>query len=220
MIGTLLGAALVAIAGYLVGARLARCTEREVARKRGEELVAARNEVKRLESRDSLTGLPGEKAFEEFLQREWRRAQRNAAPLSLIVIDIDHFTEYHQQLGQETGDRCIRSIADVIRLAGRRGGDMIARYGGEGFVVVMGGTGEEGALAVASRLRSAVEELGVPHPASPTADHVTVSLGVATMVPQRDTTWQEIELIARAERALLEAKQLGRNRVAPAAAPA
>ena len=222
MIGTLFGAAVLIVVAYVVGARRGRGTERALTKTLGErveELVAARNEIQRLGSRDALTGLTNEQYLETFLEREWRRAQRYQAPLSLIMIDVDYFKAYNERLGQQAGDACLKVVADALRSAARRSGDLVARYGVKGFVVVMSGTDGAGAVSVAAHLRSTVEALGLPHPVSKTADHVTITLGVATSVPSRDATWQEIELIARAERALSQAKDLGRNRVAQADEP-
>jgi diguanylate cyclase (GGDEF)-like protein len=219
MIGTLAGAILLVVVGYLVGARLARRGQKALVKTledRSEELLAARNEVQRLGSLDAVTGLANEHYLEAVLEREWRRAQRYATPLSLIMIDLDYFKAYNERLGQQAGDACLRTVADVLRLGARRPGDLVARYGVKAFVIVMDGSDSEGATLVAENLRAAVASLALPHPVSKTADHVTITLGVATVVPSREATWQEIELIARAERALLQAKELGRNRVARA----
>ena len=104
----------------------------------------------------------------------------------------------------------------VLREVVNRPGDLTARYGGEEFLVVMGRTDLEGASSVAAKLRAGVEALALPHPASPVAGHVTISLGVTSAFPSRHATWQEIELVAAAQNALADAKRLGRNRVARA----
>ena len=103
-----------------------------------------------------------------------------------------------------------------MRAAVGRPGDVVARYGGEEFVVVLGRTDSAGAATLATKLHAAVEALKLPHPASSAGNHITISLGVATAVPRRGATWQEIELIAAAERALADAKHNGRNRIARA----
>jgi diguanylate cyclase (GGDEF)-like protein len=223
MIATLLGSVALVAVGCAVGLFLMRRSKNALMKtlvERDAQLIAARTEAQRLGSLDPVTGLANEQYLAAFLGREWRRAQRYLTPLSLIVIDIDYFKAYSERLGQPAADACLKAVADALRLAARRPGDLVARYGVKGFVIVMDGTDADGAVTVADSLRSAVEEMALPHPVSKTADHVTVTLGVATSVPTRDATWQEIELIARAERALLQAKELGRNRVARAEDPA
>ena len=219
MIGTLVGSALLVAlaAAYMLGVWRARGRERALTTtlgERTEELYVARSELKRLASLDSLTDIPNHEYFQDFLVCEWRRALRELTPISLIVIDLDHFKAYNERLGSQAGDNCLRLVAGALRSVVGRPGDLVARYGGEEFVVVLGRTDSDGAYTLATKLRSMVEALELPHPESPTADRVTTSVGVATMVPSRNTTWQEIELIAAAERALSQAKEGGRNRVA------
>lgn len=221
MTGTLVGATvLVALAaGYALGVWRTRSRERALMTTLGErtdELYVARTELKRLASLDAVTDVPNHEYFQDFLEREWRRAQRELTPISLIVIDLDHFKAYSERLGSEAGDNCLRLVAGALHSVVGRPGDLVARYGGEEFVVVLGRTDSDGAYELAGKLRSMVEALELPHPESPTADRVTISAGVATRVPSREATWQEIDLIAEAERALSHAKEQGRNRVARA----
>jgi diguanylate cyclase (GGDEF)-like protein len=223
MIATLVGAVLLVGVGCLIGVWLSKRSARSLARtleQREQELAVVRSEVQRLGALDPLTQLASEQYLAAFLEREWRRAQRYLGALSLLMIEADYFKAYRERLGPEAGDVVLKAIAEVLRPAARRPGDLVARYGLTSFVVVLNGSDAEHAAAIAEQLRAAVEALGIPHPVSKTADHVTVSAGVATVVPSREATWQEIELIARSEGALRKAKDLGRNRVARTDAPA
>lgn len=219
LLGEVLVIALLVGGAYAAAAWRARRRESELTRllvERNEELQAARTELARLSSLDSLTEVATHQHFHEFLEREWRRALRELTPISLVLIDLDHFKAYNERLGHEAGDACLKHVAAVLRTAVGRPGDVVARYGGAVFVLVLGRTDAEGVSSLASKLHAAIEALALPHPASPVADHVTVSVGVATAVPNRGATWQEIELVAAGERALADAKQTGRNRVARA----
>lgn len=210
---------LLTVGGYAAGAWRSRVRDRELTSKlteRNEELQVARAELARLSSLDGLTQLASTEHFQRFLEHEWRRALRELTPLSLILIDLDHFKNYNERLGHEAGDECLRQVAGVLREAVGRPGDLVARYGGEKFIVVLARTDADGVVSLATKLRAAVEALELPHPGSPVTDHVTISVGAATAVPSRGATWQEIELIAATERALADAKAAGRNRVARA----
>lgn len=220
---TLFGVALFVIAlvagGYAAGSWHWKYRERELRTKleaQWEELQVARAELARLSSLDGLTELATNDYFQQFLEREWRRALRELTPLSLILIDLDHFRNYNEQLGHEAGDQCLRDVASVLREAVGRPGDLVARYRNEKFIIAAARTDAEGGISLATKLRGAIEALELPHPGSPVADHLTASVGVATAVPSRGATWQEIELIAATERAVADAKRLGRNRIARA----
>lgn len=200
--------------GYVLGSRMGRSRERALKLtldERTEKLSFAENEVLRLAALDPVTDLPGQQHIQTFLEREWRRALRYGAPVSLIMIDIDHFRAYNERLGQEAGNACLKNVAAALRGQVHRAGDLVGRYGDEAFAVVLGGMDVRGSLQLANRLQAAVNQLALAHPASPISSHITVSFGVATLMPARDAEWQDIELIARAERALSQAKQSGRN---------
>jgi len=217
--GTLVFVVMLTVGAFAAGLWRGLHRERELTRTlggRNEELQAARTELARLSSLDGLTQLATQQYFLEFLEKEWRRSLRDVTPISLIMIDLDHFKAYNDELGHEAGDNCLKRVAAAVRGAVGRPGDVVARYGGEEFVVVLGRTDSGGAATLATKLHAAVEALKLPHPASLAGNHVTISLGVATAVPSRGATWQEIELIAAAERALADAKHNGRNRIAHA----
>lgn len=131
-----------------------------------------------------------------------------------MVVEVDHFRAFNERHGKRDGDTCLKVVADVLKPLIHRPGDVLARYGGAGkFGVVLGATDGKGAVVLAERLRLAVDTLKVPNPASTTSAHVTLSIGVASSLPDRDAAWQDIELIAAAERGLAQAIEAGRNAV-------
>jgi two-component system chemotaxis family response regulator WspR len=206
------------VAGYFLGARRGRRREealKATLAEHSERLALTEHELLRRASIDPVTELPTQQYFQEFLERAWRQACRTQSTISAIMIEVDHFRAYHERLGKSEGDACLKSVTGILRSRIHRGGDLLTRYGGTGkFGVVLGGTDGNGAILLAERLRSAVEALKKPNPASTTGEFLTLSLGVASAVPDREGAWQEIELIAAAERALAEAKEAGRNRAA------
>jgi diguanylate cyclase (GGDEF)-like protein len=181
--------------------------------RRSAELEEAHQALNRLAGLDALTGLPNHSAFQEFLRGEWRRALREASTISILMIDLDRFSEYNDRLGHQSGDDCLVKIARKLKEVVRRPGDLVARYGGEEFAVVMSRTDSQGAFRVAHRICAAVEGLAIEHPESDVSPCLTVSVGVATSTPAVDSNWEELELVAGANAALEKAKQAGRNRV-------
>lgn len=158
---------------------------------------------------DELTGIPNRRYFNQYFVREWERATRSQIPISLIFCDIDFFKSYNDLYGHPQGDTCLRQIADVLHKTVRRTLDIVSRYGGEEFVIVLPDTDEEGAYVFAERTRQNVEALRLPHGNSGNFEHVTISLGVATMIPNRDNC--SSELIDLADQRLYRAKDSGRN---------
>jgi two-component system chemotaxis family response regulator WspR len=167
--------------------------------------------LENLSTTDGLTGISNRRRFDEFLGREWRRSMRDRSELSLLIIDIDYFKQFNDRYGHLSGDDCLKHVADALRKTVRRAGDLVARYGGEEFVCVLSGTGEKGALEVGRKVASEIAGLKIPHEGSTVAEHVTVSIGVATEVPERGQEYSD--LIRKADRSLYAAKQKGRNRV-------
>ena len=174
-------------------------------------LEEANQKLERLSFLDGLTNIANRRRFDEFLHIEWRRAAREAAPLSVILADIDFFKAYNDTYGHEAGDEILKKVAGALAATVNRPADLVARYGGEEFVVALPGTDAAGALVLAERLRAAVEALAVAHSTSRAAAHVTISVGVATTIPERGAAPEA--LVAAADQALYEAKHDGRNRV-------
>ena len=168
-------------------------------------------EWRRLSRMDGLTGIYNRRAFDELIERELRRAQRNRTSLALALIDIDAFKLFNDNYGHQQGDEALKKVALALKQGAVRGGDHVARYGGEEFAAIMADTDIEGAVRVAESLRHAVEALAIPHEHNPAAAHVTISIGVYAVLPEDRTT--TAELVQRADACLYKAKRTGRNRV-------
>ncbi len=180
------------------------------------ELKRHRDILSNLSALDGLTGIPNRRRFDEYLQQEWRRARRNQEPLSVVFGDIDAFKAYNDNYGHGIGDQCLQQIARTLLKSLSRGSDLVARYGGEEFVCVLPQTDIVGAVAVAERLRKAVEDLHLTHEYSPISAWVTMSLGVAEQVPSAAEDDNSIaHLLRAADRNLYAAKHAGRNCVIP-----
>lgn len=175
------------------------------------ELKRHRDTLEALSTRDGLTGIPNRRRFDEVLRIEWLRGQREGVPLSLIMIDIDHFKLYNDNYGHIEGDDCLRKVASGLATAMSRPADFIARYGGEEFAVILPMTDHDGAVTVAETLLEKIRELNLPHRNSLVAERVTISLGIATMLPIREAS--PTILVDRADKALYTSKVAGRNRV-------
>jgi diguanylate cyclase (GGDEF)-like protein len=167
--------------------------------------------LERLANLDGLTEIPNRRSFDEYLDQEWRRAKRNETSLALILMDIDYFKKYNDNYGHGAGDTCLAQVAQALRGALYRAGDMVARYGGEEFVAVLPETNLEAAAAVAEKMRVAVAALSISHLFSEAGDIVSLSLGVADAVPAEGTSPEE--LLLAVDKNLYRAKESGRNRV-------
>ena len=176
-----------------------------------QRLEQANRALRRLSSLDGLTGIANRRQFDEVLDLEWRRSYRAEAPLSLLMIDIDHFKAFNDAYGHQRGDDYLKAIAAALRDGLNRPGDLVARYGGEEFVVVLPATDEAGAISCAERLRESVLTVEVPHERPGATLSATVSIGVATVHPREGSS--SATLIAAADEALYRAKAEGRDRV-------
>ena len=175
------------------------------------QLQKASHELRRLSISDALTNLGNRRHFEVMLDQEWNRAMRSQTPISLILLDIDFFKHYNDNYGHQSGDECLRLVAEIIGGFAKRPGDTSARYGGEEFVLLFAGTELVQAATVAEACRASVESLKIPHNHSTVSNVVTVSAGVAAMIPDSDTSRRA--LIEAADKALYQAKRDGRNLV-------
>ncbi len=180
-------------------------------RKRLEEKLAA------LALTDGLTGIANRRAFDEALDREWRRTLREGSQISLLLLDIDHFKEFNDQYGHQVGDDCLRAVAAAVSEA-VRASDLVARYGGEEIAIILPNTETAGAVEVAEKVRVAVEALRLSHEGDPDGGGwVTASVGAATALARHGGTMRMPEsLLLAADNALYKAKHGGRNRVATA----
>jgi len=169
--------------------------------------------LEQLVSVDGLTNINNRRKFDEVFEQEWKRARRDQTPLSIIMIDIDNFKLFNDHYGHASGDACIKKVAEALHNSLSRAGDMVFRYGGEEFVVILNNTSVEGAKKVASVLCDNIKSLGIPHNLSPTAEYVTISLGVATGIPQRESCSNREDLIVSADKMLYISKDRGRNQV-------
>lgn len=167
--------------------------------------------LQRLMNSDGLTGLSNRRHFDEYLELEWRRSLREQTQLSLLMIDVDYFKSYNDSFGHVEGDEALRKVAAAIRDASSRPSDLPARYGGEEFVLVLPNTSPGGARLVAEKLRQTVAALKIAHNTPAEGASLTISIGLATMVPQPGTDCRL--LISAADRGLYLAKNNGRNQV-------
>ena len=167
-------------------------------------------QLSELAALDSLTQIANRRTFDDFFTREWQRAQRDKQPLSLIIGDIDYFKLYNDSFGHQSGDICLKKVAQAISNTVMRPADLVARYGGEEFAVILPQTPGQNALQVAKTIAREVKKLAIPHPKSQVSDYVSLSLGVSCAIPQSKYT--EKQLLVTADKALYQAKNLGRDR--------
>lgn len=179
-------------------------------RKLAEQKLQEANELlQRLSAIDGLTGIANRRSFDERINGEWNRSIRHSTSISLIMLDIDFFKAYNDTYGHQVGDECLKQVASTIQGMLGRSSDLVCRYGGEEFAVIMPDTNESGAQLVAQNIRNAIEMLEIPHIGSKVSEWVTLSLGTATMIPFKNSS--SAELILAADKALYQAKQEGRN---------
>lgn len=183
-------------------------------RERTEELKRANEQLRQLSLRDGLTGIPNRRMFDDTLKQEWRRAMRDGTPVSLILGDVDFFKDYNDAHGHLQGDQCLVAVAAVLQQQMQRPADLVARFGGEEFAVILAHTDASGAEHVAQSLRRAILDLRLEHGRSDAGPFVTMSFGVASMTPQTEDGDEGMDTLLRgADRALYQAKRSGRDRV-------
>jgi diguanylate cyclase (GGDEF)-like protein len=161
-------------------------------------------------TKDGLTGVSNRRQFEETLRKEWQRLRRVQQPLSLIICDVDEFKRYNDTYGHQAGDACLQEVAKAIATVAKRPSDLVSRYGGEEFTLLLPNTPLNGAQEVAQLLRQSLSAKQLPHHASQVSSFVTMSMGISCLVPTGEFS-PEV-LIQQADAALYEAKKQGRDR--------
>ena len=199
-----------AVADQVAGAIHIAIVNRELA-EANDKLKRANLELHRISSYDALTGVPNRRRLDEVLAHEWRWAQRTGRPLTLMLADLDHFKALNDTHGHLRGDECLKLVAQALADGLMRPADFVARYGGEEFALVLPDLEAEQAQSYAESLRTRVEALRLAHGSSPVSRHVTLSLGVASLVASGGRPHSE--LVAAADAALYAAKRAGRNKV-------
>jgi diguanylate cyclase (GGDEF)-like protein len=175
-----------------------------------QQLEEANQELQRLAVLDGLTQVANRRCFDQYLNSEWQRLVREQAPLSLILGDIDFFKLYNDTYGHQAGDECLKEVASAIRRAVKRSTDLVARYGGEEFAIILPYTVVEGAIRVAEQIRAEVKALAIAHVNSQASQQISLSLGIASVVPTLESS--PAMLISAADTALYQAKAAGRDR--------
>lgn len=174
------------------------------------QIVHQRHLLEQLALLDGLTGIPNRRNFNQAFEREWARCQRSGHPISLMMLDVDHFKSYNDTLGHAAGDLVLQSIANLLRKNIRRPADLVARYGGEEFVILLPETRQADAQLLAQRILDQLAEKDIPHPQSVTASRITISMGGISFIPQQ--LLPDLSMLERADSALYQAKAQGRNR--------
>lgn len=173
------------------------------------KLKRYRDYLENISMKDGLTGVPNRRRMDEYLEQEWKRSKRKNKPMSLLMLDIDHFKLYNDNYGHSQGDECLKKVASAIEESLSRPADMVARFGGEEFACILPDTDEQGAKLIAKRVQENIKELNIPHEYSPIDSLVTLSIGIATTVPDESASVQK--LLKNADQMLYKAKKSGRN---------
>jgi diguanylate cyclase (GGDEF)-like protein len=178
--------------------------------RKGKALEARNKQLTQQSATDELTGLANRRRFYQSLTTEWQRAARSITPLSLLMVDIDHFKSYNDCYGHPAGDECLRQVAAVLGQCVRRAGELVARYGGEEFVVLLPGSDLSRACETAQKCLDRMRQASLPHSTSPVSPYVTLSIGVACLLP--DPSLDPAAMVNAADAAMYRAKTAGRAR--------
>ncbi|GGA44673.1 sensor domain-containing diguanylate cyclase [Okeania sp. KiyG1] len=174
-------------------------------------LIIVNQKLQRLAKLDGLTGIANRRDFDESLEKEWFRLSTTKLPLSLILCDVDYFKNYNDYYGHLAGDYCLRKIAQTISKNVKDSADLVARYGGEEFGIILPETSAKKAKKVAELIRTAIHQLHIDHCASKIRKYITISMGIASIIPTQLDSSES--LIAKADKALYQAKEQGRDRI-------
>jgi diguanylate cyclase (GGDEF)-like protein len=181
-------------------------------RRNEEKLAALQQELKRLSYQDALTGVANRRRFDEVLETEWGSARRNATPIALIMLDIDHFKQYNDHYGHVRGDEALQQVAEILTTIATRPRDLVCRFGGEEFVLVLPETDTKAAHQLAIKCQDAIRDAAIEHEQGEPSQLLTVSMGVATSIPERDEENANV-LIREVDRRLYLAKKRGRDSI-------
>ncbi len=173
------------------------------------ELQSHKEKLAQMSYVDALTSIANRRHFNEYLEAEWNRAVRRGSPLGLIILDIDFFKQYNDNYGHSAGDECLVLVARALSKYIKRSADLVSRYGGEEFAVILPETDFSGAKSIAEQIQTSIRDLGIVHEYSRIAPHITVSIGVASCVPAEKDS--HMDLVEAADKQLYAAKEAGRN---------
>ena len=175
------------------------------------ELKRNRDLLESMSTLDSLTNIPNRRYFDDMMTREWKRAMRDRVSIAIMMIDIDYFKQFNDTYGHGEGDLCLRKVAKTLKKSLNRATDIVCRYGGEEFVIILPSTNNQGAEIVSKNLHDGLANVGIPHQATNVKDKktVTVSIGVSSCVPEKDI--DQSTLLQQADLMLYQAKENGRS---------
>lgn len=194
------------------GAKIIAVSRNVTERKLAEQKMAEANELlSKLSIVDGLTQIANRRFFDQRMEQEWELAKVSSCPLALIMVDIDHFKAYNDSYGHQAGDDCLKLVAQTFQMNLDRTTDVVCRYGGEEFGIILPDTDLEQAELIAEKIQSSIENLRIPHKGSKVGEYLTVSIGIASTFPTADT--EAAELVRSADIALYQAKHEGRNKV-------
>lgn len=174
-----------------------------------QRMFSIENRLKTISMTDALTGIANRRSFDEKIQSECKRSKRAKEALTLLLIDVDYFKNFNDYYGHQKGDECLLKVAQTINKHARRANDLAARVGGEEFALIFPGIDKNNALRIADSIVDEISKKRIPHLKSEISDHLTISIGVASIMPANDENWEQ--LISKADAALYQSKERGRN---------
>lgn len=161
--------------------------------------------------KDSLTSIANRREYDRRMKVEWNRAQRNKSEIALIMFDIDYFKEYNDTYGHQSGDECLQNVVKSVETILKRSTDLLARYGGDEFMILLPDTSKENACFIAKKIMETISSMKIEHRSSHIQSYVTLSMGVACLLPTQDEDYSFLEKVV--DNALYSAKENGRNQM-------